>query len=219
MAFIWGFSQPQVNEWIHRLTPLLCATLGKELKLPERRPAKLHEVLSNCPSLEFIIDGTERRRRRPKNKEGQKKHYSGKKKAHTDKNVIITANGRIAFLSQTVTGNIHDLRAAQEIRNRRFPAGSTLIADLGFQGFTPQGAHILMPKKKPPGKELSEDWKQLNRAICRLRVPVEHAIAGIKRCRILSDVFRNMKQGFSDMVMHVACGLHNLRIHSRNALA
>jgi hypothetical protein len=44
---------------------------------------------------------------------------------------------------------------------------------------------------------------------------VEHAIAGIKICRIIKDQFRNTKDGFSDMVMLIACGLHNLRVTRR----
>jgi hypothetical protein len=36
-------------------------------------------------------------------------------------------------------------------------------------------------------------------------------IAGIKRCRIVKDVFRNTSVDFEDMVMEIACGLHNFR--------
>lgn len=50
------------------------------------------------------------------------------------------------------------------------------------------------------------------------RVEVEHAIAGVKRCRIVKDVFRLTQQGISDLVMEIACGLHNLRISIRHPL-
>jgi len=39
----------------------------------------------------------------------------------------------------------------------------------------------------------------------------EHALAGVKRSRTVKDVLRNTKENFSDLVMVVACGLHNLR--------
>jgi hypothetical protein len=45
---------------------------------------------------------------------------------------------------------------------------------------------------------------------------VENTIAGVKRCRIVKDVFRNTKAGFSDSVMEVACALHNLRVECRH---
>ncbi len=44
---------------------------------------------------------------------------------------------------------------------------------------------------------------------------VEHALAGVKRARIVKDVLRNTKAHFSDLAMAVACGLHNLRIQVR----
>jgi len=46
-------------------------------------------------------------------------------------------------------------------------------------------------------------------------VRVEHALAGVKRSRIVKDVLRNTKESFSDLVMTVACGLHNLRVQVR----
>jgi len=46
-------------------------------------------------------------------------------------------------------------------------------------------------------------------------VRVEHALAGVKRSRIVKDTFRNTKDGLSDQVMEVACGLHNHRVKSR----
>jgi len=122
MAFFWGMSQGRVCDWIHRLTPVIQAVLGKELKLPERQPKKLHAILRECPELKFIIDGTERRVRRPQDKDQQKKNYSGKRKAHTKKNVLITSGKRVVYLSQTQPGRCHDKKVAQEIEGRRFPS-------------------------------------------------------------------------------------------------
>jgi hypothetical protein len=44
---------------------------------------------------------------------------------------------------------------------------------------------------------------------------VEHAIAGVKRSRTVKDVLRNTKDNFSDLVMVIACSLHNLRVDHR----
>jgi hypothetical protein len=44
---------------------------------------------------------------------------------------------------------------------------------------------------------------------------VEHALAGVKRSRIVKDVLRNTKEEVSDLGMVVACGLHNLRVRYR----
>jgi hypothetical protein len=45
---------------------------------------------------------------------------------------------------------------------------------------------------------------------------VENVIAGIKRCRAAKDIFRNTKRKFDDLVMEIACGLHNFRVESRS---
>jgi Helix-turn-helix of DDE superfamily endonuclease/DDE superfamily endonuclease len=92
-GFLFGLSQAQANEWVHRLTLLLNQALGEEQQLPERQPWKLAQVLAACPSLEFMMDGTERPINRPKDKEDRKTYYSGKKKAHTVKNNIINERG------------------------------------------------------------------------------------------------------------------------------
>jgi hypothetical protein len=51
--------------------------------------------------------------------------------------------------------------------------------------------------------------------LARIRVKVEHALSGVKRCRIVKDVLRHTKEGVSDSAMEAACGLHNLRVQNR----
>lgn len=55
----------------------------------------------------------------------------------------------------------------------------------------------------------------MNRKLARIRVKVEHALSGAKRCRIVKDVLRNTKAGVSDAAMEAACGLHNVRVQNR----
>ena len=68
---------------------------------------------------------------------------------------------------------------------------------------------MYQPKKKPKGDELTAAEKADNHLISRIRIVVEHLISGVKRCRIVKDVFRNTKEFFADQVMEIACGLHN----------
>jgi DDE superfamily endonuclease len=65
---------------------------------------------------------------------------------------------------------------------------------------------------------LSAGERLLNRLISSVRVVIEHVIAGVKRCRIVKDVLRLTKEGVSDLVMEIACGLHNLRVSCRHPL-
>ena len=56
----------------------------------------------------------------------------------------------------------------------------------------------------------------LNRLVSSARVVVENVIAGVKRCRTVKEVLRLTKAGMSDLVMEIACGLHNLRVSCRH---
>jgi hypothetical protein len=115
-GYLFGMGQPQANEWVHRLTPILNQALGYEMQLPARQKNDIKEVLEACPGLEFIIDGTERPIRRPKDEERQRENYSGKKKRHTVKNHVISdkKTGKIRALSRTVEGKKHDKKLADE---------------------------------------------------------------------------------------------------------
>lgn len=214
-GYLFGLGQPQANEWVHRLTGVLNQALGAEQYLPERRPAKLEAVLSACPELVFLIDGTERPINRPQDKEKQKRYYSGKKKAHTVKNNVITARGgKLLYLSGTYEGKKNDKKIA-DVEDYHLPLGSKLLQDTGFQGFQPAGVTVIQPKKKPRNGELTPTEKVINRAISSLRVEVEHQIGGVKRCQIVVQKFRNRVENFVDDVMETACGLHNLRLSHR----
>ena len=80
MASMFAMSQGRVNEWIHKLSPVLQRALGCAHCLPERDPQNLEQVLAMCVSVDFIIDGTERRIQRPTDPVQQQDQYSGKKK-------------------------------------------------------------------------------------------------------------------------------------------
>jgi hypothetical protein len=212
-GFFFGMGQPQANEWVHRLTPILNQALGYEMQLPAREPKAIEQVLAECPGLEFIIDGTERPIRRPKDKTRQQQNYSGKKKRHTRKNNVIShkPTRKIKGLSPTVEGKRHDKKLA-DVQKLNFPPGSKLWKDTGFQGYDPPGVETFQPTKKPKGRDLTPEERATNAAISKERIGVEHSIGGVKVFRIAHDVFRNLRPGFDDLVMETTCGLHNLRV-------
>ena len=134
------------------------------------------------------------------------------KKTHNVKNNILSLpNRRIIWLSKTYSGSFHDKKIC-DYQPLHLTSGINLWQDTGFQGHNPENVNVKMPLKKPKGKELTQEQKDSNRSISSFRVLVEHAIGGAKRCRIVKDRFRCHKFGFDDLVMELACGLHNLRI-------
>jgi DDE superfamily endonuclease/Helix-turn-helix of DDE superfamily endonuclease len=217
MGALFGFNQPQANKWIMRLTPLLKKALKRELLLPERRTARLDRVLAECPELKLLLDGTDRPIRRPQNPKRQRDCYSGRKKRHTLKNLVLTSQRAVAYLSPTAPGSQSDKRLAEPLEQVAFPKQSVVVGDLGFQGLQLPPHTLLLPDKKPRGRELTPARRSFNRLVAGVRVGVEHVIGGVKRFRIASDILRHLKAGFNDLVMEVACGLHNFRALHRSA--
>ena len=148
---VFEFSQPRVNEWVQRLVPILKVALEEGGVLPERDPGHFAQSEpQHGERPELIIDGTERRRQRPKSPEQQAAAYSGKKKTHCDKNVVIVQakTKRVGFLSQTYAGKTHDKKIV-DTEPIVYPPGTTLYQDTGFQGYEPAGAQTRQPKKSP----------------------------------------------------------------------
>lgn len=177
---------------------------------PATRHARHGGGRGSCPP--FCHDGTERRIPRPKDADEQKSCYSGKKKYHTVKNILlINAALLILFLSDTYEGSVHDKRIADSTRYP-LPPGSRLLQDLGFLAFTLDKVEIIMPEKKPRGKSLTDEQKANNQQIARRRVRIEHVNSSVKRCRIVKDTIRMFRDGARDMVAEVSCALHNFRV-------
>src|SRR3990170_3536083 len=150
-AELFGMSQPSANRYIRQLLPVLAQALDTLGVMPERDgPAVAQHERRQGETQDLIIDGVERRRQRPKHREIQAIHYSGKKKAHTDKNVVVvnTQTKRVSFLSPTLPGSVHDKILADHVRIR-YPKNVTLRSDLGLLGYTPDVREHLQPKKSP----------------------------------------------------------------------
>jgi hypothetical protein len=148
-----------------------------------------------------------------------KKNITAGKKTHTLKNLILSgyASRQVIYLAVTVPGKHHDKKMADEA-NIVYPPHATLGKDTGFQGYEPPDIHAWQPRKKSRGQDLTVADRFVNKCLASVRIRVEHTLAGVKRSRIVKDVFRNTKPGLSDTVMVVACALHNLRMSLRHPI-
>lgn len=199
------------------LSGILESTLGKKLALPKRQLRSVEDFFKAFPEAkEVFIDGTERPIQRPQDKEKQKANYSGKKKRHTRKNLIMsTRKKRVGFLSKTVEGKQHDFAMLKtQAPPRYIPVTVRQRVDLGFQGYQKQFPNhtVSMPERKPRTTELSTTVKEQNKRKSSIRVLVEHALGGVKRLNIVAAVFRNKVKDFDDRVMLIACGLWNYHL-------
>jgi hypothetical protein len=84
IAFLFDMSQGRAHEWMHKLATVLQLALGDAMSLPERHPQNLEQVLALCVSVDVIMDGTERRTRRPTDAAHHKTRSSRKKNAYRE---------------------------------------------------------------------------------------------------------------------------------------
>lgn len=210
MSVLFGFDRSCAWDWVHGLLPVLEQALGCKQVLPARKLRSMEEFLERFPEVKAVIfDGTERPVQRPKDPDQQKEHYSGKKKRHTRKHITgTTRKKRVILLTKARAGTVHDKRQLEDLVGN-IPDAVAIEGDLGFQGLQNEFENVYLPHKKPKGKELSEQQKQDNRAFSRQRVKCEHAHAGIKRYRSVTDVYRNRVPNFDDRLMLNAAGLWN----------
>lgn len=151
---MFDMSQSSANEWLHFLLPVLATALERLGVMPERDAAQVarHER-RQAEAPELIVDGVERRRQRPKDPKIQALHYSGKRKTHGDKNLVLThaRSKRVSYLSPTFPGAANDKTLAEHL-DIRYPLGATLYSDLGFEGYAPKRCRHLQPKKSPKAR-------------------------------------------------------------------
>lgn len=182
----------------------------------------LEAILAAFPQLKAIVDATEQRIRRPKDKEVQKAHYSGKKKAHTRKTqVVVNPQGQVCHVSESVPGSHHDLTLERQSKvNQQLPSQIDLMGDKGYQGLQNDNPDrtVELPYRKPRGQELAEELKACNRILAGTRIVVEHTLAHMKIFQVLYQVYRHARDAYSSIFRLVA-GLVNRHIDRRLAAA
>lgn len=206
---------------VQQLLPVLEATLGRKIVLPERKINSIEEFYQKFPEArDVLIDGAERPIQKPKSQKKRKKVYSGKKKTTTRKHIVISnSKKRILVLGKSKTGRRHDKRIAERqqlIEN--IPPDVTPWMDSGFVGADKLHPNTQICARATKNHPLSDKQKQNNRVISTFRIPVEHAIGGMKRMGAAADIWRNKIDGMDDQVMLVSAGLWNFYLeHTERA--
>lgn len=210
---LFKMSQSKVSEWISFLSPVLEECLSKLGYAPQTGYSYLdkNEIDTDC----LLVDVTERQVGRREDYRGQEEEYSGKKKLHTVKHLAISsAEGYLLYVSPAFEGSVHDKSIWDQIQLKLSPLN--LLADLGFIGIDKDHPNVILPYKKPKKGELTELQKQINKAIGKWRVRIEHAFSGVKRLKIIRNKIRLKFYDVRDRIMRIATALHNLRTMARN---
>lgn len=132
-------------------------------------------------------------------------------------------NKWISYLSRLRNGKVHDYKILQNDFPPSFNWFDKLIVhvDLGYQGFESDysAKTVLIPfKRKKKEEELCDLKKAYNRKLAQWRIPIEHAIGGMKRYRILAERIRIKSIHQVNTILEVCAGLWNLRISLRESI-
>lgn len=230
LAAQFNMDQGQVSKWIKILLPLLeqsiidlhlqaAQTMDELIRLFRNRQ-KIDNAAKHQAAQSLHVDATEREQTRNLDQSAQEHDYSGKQGTHTLKNTVLCDEFQfIHFAGFTHRGAISD-KAMIDDELPDFEAFKQYLLffskDKGYQAYDPEGVFLLTPYKASRNHPLTDEEKLTNTWISEIRIVSEHAICGIKRCRIVKEKIRYFCSAFRDQVFRVACGLHNFRVTRRN---
>jgi DDE superfamily endonuclease len=195
----------------------------KEQKRRKKRISSVEEFRQAYPELTFIIDGVEQPKRKPKKPEKRKSDYSGKKKRHTLKQVVMgTPAGIIIDQTPSTGGRPHDFKVFKEDHAARSVCQEfkdyrvTMYGDSGFDGMKSLGLplEVRLNEKARRNHPLTREQKKLNRLRSSTRIEIEHTFSRRKKYAIASDIYRNRDEDY-DQAMNIVGGLVNLRAYDR----
>lgn len=197
---------------VQQLLPVLEATLRRKIVLPQRKITSIEEFYQKFPEAkDVLIDGAERPIQKPKDQKKRKKVYSGKKKTTTRKHIVVSdPNKKILILGKSKTGRRHDKRIAERQQLvEHIPPDVTAWMDSGFVGANHLHTNSFIAHRGRKDRPLTESQKAENKIISSIRIPVEHAIGGMKRMQATANIWRNKIDGMDDQVSLISAGLWN----------
>lgn len=150
--------------------------------------------------------------RRIKNRNNQQKRfYSGKKKRHTVKaQLVVGKKSKKVICTSFEKGRRHDFRLFKTSKVR-FHSEINVLTDTGFLGIQKLHAKSEHPKKKSKKNPLTKADKRRNRELSSIRATNEHAIAHLKRFKIISDRYRNHRKRFG-LRFNLIAGIYNYEL-------
>lgn len=186
----YGVSQPTISRAISAITPLLVNVLLEYVPTADDLD----------PGACYLVDGTLLPcwswRAHPE-------LYSGKHKT-TGMNVQVacTIDGRLAWISDPISGSRHDNHCLGESGVLETLDPRNWTGDKGYVG-----NNMITPFKKPAGSELLDWQKEFNTQVNKIRYVIEQVIANFKTWRIMHTDYRRPLATFPETISAVV-GLH-----------
>jgi hypothetical protein len=123
---------------------------------------------------------------------------------------------RILYASRHYPGKTHDkTMLLEESSSKKMLQRVKKLFDLAFLGIDSEYKNVVLPNKKPKGKELTKSQKESNKRLSKKRVKIENAFAGVKRMRIVYNVSRTRKTELIDQTFLITCGIWNFYLSNK----
>ena len=179
-------SQPTISRAIQVMTPLIAEATREFVPTVE----------DVDPEEQYFIDGTLLPCWSWKD---HPELWSGKhKQTGVNVQVACTIYGRLAWVSDPITGNRHDSHCINDAGIFDLVDAGDMIGDKGYVG-----NGMITPFKKPAGGELLEWQKEYNTAINKIRWKIEQAISHLKNWKIFSTDYRRPYKTFPETISAV----------------
>ncbi|MBW4456937.1 MAG: transposase [Nostoc indistinguendum CM1-VF10] len=211
LGILFGVSKTEANDTFHEWIPILRDILPSSLLEPcSNNESALLFVQELLTTFRLLVDSLEQPIYRDSDQKEQQKYFSGKKRQHTLKTLMIGIPEAKDIVEVEVgapgpTADINLFRKSQ----KKFDKSQPFSGDKAFQG----GENITTPHKKKPKQQLTEQQKAENKVLSSNRIFIEHLIGLLKIFRIASQRFRLKLETYEQIILTV-CGLVRLRIGS-----
>ena len=124
-AEVFGVGQATVSRSIDQIAPVVrqCIPIPAKIRYRAKRTSTLEELEEILPGLRCLIGASEQQVQRPKRKDMEKFHYSGKAGRHTAKvQYTVNTNGLIVHNTRHSPGRVHDVRVYR-MKHPTLPSG------------------------------------------------------------------------------------------------
>jgi hypothetical protein len=150
----------------------------------------------------------------PHDSEQRKKYYNAKSPTNYAIKVQIACDfrHRIVHVSECYHGSIHDITVLRESGLLEHVEESVqIIGDKGYIG----EEYVVTPRKKPHGRELTQEDKDFNRDINSARAAIENINQRLKSYAILGNIYRGPVDDFHKItkIVQVIAALCNLNFN------
>ena len=203
----------------------------RRMRMPGRFAGPVMKVGDSGFRVVLIFDSMRNPVERSDDPDWNERIYSGRNKTATyNTTVMVNHRGQIIWITPTVPGSTNDLTL---LKNNLPDLGAltrlmldpdtppekrpVVVADTGFTGLERilPGADVNIPIKRNAGSDpetgkLSQEDRDYNAEIAKVRIAAEHTIGEIKRYGIMSKPYRDMPERFNEE-LNMITGLVNLK--------